>query len=128
MSTDPDQLIREALLKEENIDLSKAHDPGVIEEIIETFKGRRRWIIAYVWTASFACVCIGFASGYQYYIAETTKEQIGWAAGFLYFAIIVAMLKIWYWDEMRRYTFLREIKRLEIQIANLAEKLEQKEK
>lgn len=125
MNTDSDQLIREALLKEEEIDFSKARDPGVIEEIIQTFQGRRRWIVAYVWIATFACVCVCFAAGYQFYLADTTKAQIGWAAGFLYFAIVVAMLKIWYWDEMRRYTYLREIKRLEIQVTNLAEKLDQ---
>ncbi len=125
MNTDSDNLIREALIKEEEeIEFTSTQDPGVFEEIIQTFRGRRRWVVTYVWLATFLCTCITFAAGYQFYLADTTKAQIGWAAGFLYFALVVAMLKIWYWDEMRRYTYLREIKRLEIQVANLAEKLE----
>ena len=34
------------------------------------------------------------------------------------------MLKIWYWMEMNRHTLTREIKRVELQIAELVHKVE----
>ncbi|MEE8169622.1 MAG: DUF6768 family protein [Phycisphaerae bacterium] len=35
----------------------------------------------------------------------------------------VAMLKIWYWMEMQRIVVMREIKRVELQIARLAARI-----
>ncbi len=119
-----EELLRQALQKEEeNHDLD--YDPGLIEEVVHTFRGRRRWIVGYVWIATFVVSLFTFYCGYRFIIAETVQTQIGWATGFLYFALIVAMLKLWYWDEMRRYTYLREIKRLEIQVAKLTERIEE---
>jgi hypothetical protein len=39
-------------------------------------------------------------------------------------AISVAMLKIWYWMEVNRHTLTREIKRVEVQVAQLVGRIE----
>jgi len=38
----------------------------------------------------------------------------------------IAMLKLWFWLEIQRLFVTREIKRLELQIANLSRQLEQR--
>ncbi len=101
------------------------HDPGIIEEVIQTFRTRRKWAVVYVWISSFVVAVFTFYCGYRFFIAETVQSQIGWSIGFLYSGLIVSMLKIWYWDEMRRNTYLREIKRLQTQVAKLTERIEE---
>lgn len=120
------EIIRQALQQEEeNIDTKLDHDPGIFEEIIQTFQGRRRWAVWYVWIFSFVITLLTLYCGYRFLIAETVQPQIGWAAGFLYFSLVVVILKVWYWNEMNRNTYLREIKRLEIQVAKLTERIEE---
>ncbi len=48
------------------------------------------------------------------------RETVIWTAGALWAAIAVAMLKMYFWMEMNKNVVLREVKRLELQIARLA--------
>jgi hypothetical protein len=50
--------------------------------------------------------------------------MIAWATCFLWFALWVAMLKMWFWLEMQRFFVTREIKRLELQVANLSRQID----
>jgi len=50
------------------------------------------------------------------------RETVIWTAGALWAAIAVAMLKMYFWMEMNKNVVLREVKRLELQIARLASK------
>jgi hypothetical protein len=43
-----------------------------------------------------------------------------WSAGALWAALAVAMLKMYFWMEMNKNVMLREMKRLELQVARLA--------
>ncbi|MBZ0171437.1 MAG: hypothetical protein K8E66_03575 [Phycisphaerales bacterium] len=52
--------------------------------------------------------------------------MIGWGLGFLMAMIAVSMMKTWYFMEMNRNCVLREVKRVELQIARLAERLAEK--
>jgi len=125
MNTDEDKLIREALRKVDDRQIEPYRDePAILEIVVQTFRSRQRWLVALVFLLLMVFVVLMFACGYQFFAASTTRGQIGWATGFLYFAIAISMMKIWYWGEMRRYTVLREIKRVELQVARLAERLE----
>ncbi|MEZ5960449.1 MAG: DUF6768 family protein [Hyphomonadaceae bacterium] len=48
------------------------------------------------------------------------RETVIWTAGALWAAIAVAMLKMYFWMEMNKNVVLREVKRLELQMARLA--------
>ena len=52
--------------------------------------------------------------------AETTRMQIAWSVGFLASNMGVAMMKMWFWMQMDKNTVIREVKRLELQVATLA--------
>jgi hypothetical protein len=56
----------------------------------------------------------------QFFNTENTNELIKWAsAGFLSM-IAMGMLKLFVWMQMDKNDILRELKRLELQIATLA--------
>jgi uncharacterized membrane protein YciS (DUF1049 family) len=119
-----DDQIREALRRDdaELLDHYRGDLP-IHEQLIETFQGRNRWLsgVAFLFTlAAFGLVCV---AAYQFFRVETTRAMIAWAAVFLWGALSVAMLKIWFWLEMHRNNVTREIKRLELQIAGLSRQL-----
>jgi uncharacterized membrane protein YciS (DUF1049 family) len=49
--------------------------------------------------------------------------MIGWATGFVWCALFIMMVKIWYWLDLNRNAVTREIKRLELQVAQLSRRV-----
>jgi hypothetical protein len=125
--TDIDEKIREAL-RHEDAELLAHYQSGppVHELLIDTFRGRRVWLssLAVVFTIVFFGLSL-FAV-YGFFHTEGTRSLIAWASGFLWASLAVAMLKIWFWMEIQRNAVVREIKRLELQVANLSRQLDAK--
>lgn len=117
-----DDEIRNALRVEaDDASLHDAGDEGVIRQVTATFRSRMRFWVLAIWgaTAMWTGVCVWAAVAF--FRATETRDWIMYASIFLFAGIAVAMLKMWYWMEMNRNTHSREIKRLEMQVARLAE-------
>ena len=126
MNNDSEKLIREALRKQEaeHIDVY-AGDPGMLEAVLQTYQSRWRWL-AVCGLVSLACATgTLFFCGYKFFQAEEVIAAIGWANGFVFAGVWGGLLKMWSWGEMSRYTVLREVKRVELQLAKLSEQLEE---
>jgi hypothetical protein len=123
-----DDKIREAL-RREDAELLKLslEDSSLHDVLIESFRGKHRWlnVMAVVWT--FVFVALAVVAAYQFFQAEDTQAMIAWATAFLWFGLWVAMIKIWFWMEMQRHPITREIKRLELRIAELSRELQQRQ-
>lgn len=78
------------------------------------------WAFAIVFFAG-AAYC-----GFQFFNAEHTKHQILYAVIFGLFVEGVALMKIFAWQMLARNSVKREIKRLELRIAELAKSLGEK--
>lgn len=124
MSTFNDDDIREALNREySDAELERAGDEGLWRQVAATFKSRMRfwviliWIVALVLTA--ACVWLAV----MFFQAETTRDWIMYATGFLLALMMIGHIKLWYYMEMNKNTHTREIKRLELQLAQWREEL-----
>lgn len=119
-----DKKIREAL-SAEDAELFKemGDEPGVFEMLLETFRGRNRWmnLLGAVWTLIF--LALGIASAVAFFRSQTTRDLVLWASACVLCLSAVALLKVWYWMEMQRIAVMREIKRVELQIARLAARL-----
>jgi len=111
MQTDPDEA-----------SLQSAGDEGMIQQVAATFHGRmRRWIII-TWAASLISVGVAVWAATAFFRTPHTRDWIMYACIFLCAVIATAMLKMWYLMEMNRNTHTREIKRVELQLARLAER------
>jgi hypothetical protein len=119
-----DDKIREAL-RREDAELLKhfRSDPPLVDMMIETFRGRHVWLNTLGFLFTFIAFGLTLFCAYQFFHAEGTRAMIAWASGFLWSALSVAMLKIWFWMEMHRYSLIREIKRLELQVAHLSRQI-----
>ena len=122
--TDIDDKIREALGKEDAELLERFRgEPSIQEQVLATFRGRQGWLAMLVFASTIVILGLLVFIGYQFFAAETDRGMIGWSTGFLWGIIWIAMLKIWYWGELSRHALTREIKRLELQVAQLSRKL-----
>jgi len=98
-------------------------DPPLFDLMLESFRGRRRWVNAFAFLSSFAVLGLAIVAAYQFFLAESTRAMIAWATGFLWFVAWVAMLKVWFWLEIQKNSVTCEIRRLELQVANLSRQL-----
>jgi len=119
-----DKKIQEAL-RAEDAELFKdfAEEPSVFEMLMETCRGRHRWlnILGAFWTLVF--LVLGIVAAVKFFSAEGTRDIVMWAAACIVCVSAVSMLKIWYFLEMNKNSVTREIKRLELQIARLAARI-----
>jgi len=119
-----DKRITEALRKEDaELFQEIGEEPGIFDMLLETFRGKHRWLnmLGAIWTLAF--LVLGIASAVAFFRTDTTREMLMWSSACILCALAVALLKVWYWMEMQRIVVMREIKRVELQIARLAARL-----
>lgn len=117
-----DDDIRKAL-HTEGEDLAGAGDEGMLRQVTASFKSRMRYWVAVTWFVTLLMLGLCVFAVIMFFQAEQVRDWIMYATIFLYGVTSVGLLKMWNWMEMNRNTHTREIKRLEIQIAKLAERV-----
>ena len=121
---DIDKSIREALSSEDaELNAHFSEEPSLPEMMIETFRGRQ-WFVStmgFIMMLIFLGLCI--FCGWKLLQVDDTVEALRWAAGFLFCMTAVSIMKIWYWLEMVKNSMVREVKRLELQVARLSQRV-----
>ena len=90
------------------------------------FKSSQRWAIILVFAHFFFFLALAILSGILFLITDTTKYQIMYAAFFVCLVLIAYLIKVFAWVLTSRNSITREIKRLELRIAELNESLKSK--
>ena len=90
------------------------------------FKNSQRWAIILVFVHFFFFLALAISSAILFLISDTTKYQIMYAALFVVFLLIGYLIKIFSWVWGSRNIISREIKRLELRIAELNETVKNK--
>ena len=127
MSKDHD--IKDALTKADWAeDFDADRDQTFRQMLAGTFKGRTRWMTVLVYIYIFAFTALMVVSIVSFFESgqTDTRSHILWATGFLMSALFVTFLKLWIWNIMNRNAIAREIKRLELCVAELTERLGEK--
>jgi len=110
---DLDQKIQAALRGQPGAD-ALAREPNIAEEVIGTFRGRRRILMAFSFAYSLVLFAGAIWAGVRFHGAQTVAAQLQWGAlAFLLF-LIVLFIKLWFWLEMHTNRVLRELKRVEL--------------
>jgi hypothetical protein len=120
---DLDELIREALAQDDAEAFEGLGDQSLTELLTETFRGRhRRYAIGGV-VVNLVFVLIAVAATLAFAQAEEVRTMLLYGATAALSVAVVVAIKIWYWLEMIRLDLSRELKRVELQIVQLARKL-----
>lgn len=115
-----DNAIREALSEEDAAFLAEYEAQSPLREALGTLSGKWGAMNAFAAVLTFAMVGAAFYCAWNAFGAAETRETVLWSFGSLAAIIAVAMLKMYFWMEMNKNVTLREIKRLELQVARLA--------
>jgi uncharacterized protein DUF6768 len=98
-------------------------DQAFHRQVLDSLEGRLRWFNAGGWVAGFVLFALACVFGWRFWFAQRLDDQLRWgAASALAFAGI-ALIKVWFWLELEKNAVVREVKRLELQVASLAERL-----
>src|SRR5690606_2912057 len=89
-------------------------------EALGTFSGKWGPMNAFAALVTFAMFGAAVYCGWSAFGALDVRETVLWSAGAVVAMLAVAMLKMYFWMEMNKNVMLREVKRLELQVARLA--------
>ncbi len=118
-----DQAVRDALSKEDAEFLARFEDHSTpVDEVLDTFRSRWGAMNLFAAIITFGVFGVFVYCVWNMFTVTDVRETVIWTAGALWAAIAVAMLKMYFWMEMNKNVVLREVKRLELQIARLASK------
>jgi hypothetical protein len=121
---DLDQAIRQSLSADDAALLDRlGSDQALHRQVLATFEGRMRWFNAAGWVAGFVLFGVACLLTWRFMEAKEVGEMLRWgAASALAFAGL-ALIKVWFWLELQKNAIVREVKRLEVQVASLAAQL-----
>lgn len=118
--TNLDQAIRNALSKEDAEFLARFEDETPIREALGTFSGKWGAMNVFAAVITFGVFGVFVYCAWNVFTVSDVRATVIWSAGALWAALAVAMLKMYFWMEMNKNVVLREVKRLELQVARLA--------
>ena len=119
-----DELIKKTLNQEEAKFYDELEEQNLIGKLGEVYKSKVGWLaivmnIVYLVIFGLFIYCM-----FRFFGTTETNELIKWAsAGFLCM-IFMGMLKLYFWMQMDKNDILRELKRLELQVATISRKLD----
>ncbi len=121
-----DRLIREALSEEESRAFDDLGEQSLVEMMFGIFRGRLRFLS--IGWAIITLIFFVFAiyAAVEFLDTDVPGEQILWGAIFFFMLGSIMSMKIWGWMEMQKNQMIREIKRVELQVANLAARMSEK--
>lgn len=117
--TDLDRMIEEALNAEDRAILDRYGEQGMFAQLGGLFQGKLAF-----WTALIALAQIGMFVAAVFAImkfmnAGDAQTLARWAAIAWFAATGVIVIKTWFWMQMQANRILREVKRVELQVARL---------
>lgn len=114
-----DLLIKEALNKEEANFYENLDEQSMPEMVTGLFKGKLKWFAILTMILTLVWFGVAIFCAIKFFNTEELREMMIYGAGFFLSMMIVTMLKIWNWMQMDKNAIMRELKRMELQIAML---------
>lgn len=119
--SDVDRAIRQSLSAEDAELFDRlSFDQSLRQQVLATFEGRLRWMNVAGWIAGFVLFGVAAVMAWRFVQAPTTQDMLRWGAGSALAFAGLGLVKVWFWMEMQKNAIMREVKRLELQVASLA--------
>ena len=118
-----DKLIKDTLSAEEAKFYDELEEQNLFGMVGGLFTGKLKWILILMNVVTITAF-IGFIyCVVQFVNTDITNELIKWGVFGVVLLMMISMLKLFAWMQMDKNALLREIKRLELQISALSNKL-----
>ena len=119
---DIDKQIEEALNAEDRAILDQYGEQGLFGQLGTLFQGKLAWFSVIVMIIGTAVTIFGLYAAWKFATGDELVEMFRWAAIAWAAFVTQIMLKLWSWMRMETGRVLREVKRVELQIALLQSK------
>lgn len=113
-------------LKAVSADVTQSRD-AIVRDIAATFQDQYRGILIIAWAKMIFVMLLAAFATWQFFQQDTTMAQIGYASLGIISVVSMCTIIIIFWSFVHRSSMLREIKRVELQVALLANRLERKD-
>jgi hypothetical protein len=100
-------------------DALNEREESILEMVGHSFRGRARWLAITSWVKICAFIICEAISAVQFFRVDSMRSMIAWATLFAVFVFGHSILFVLYWLELNRNAITRELKRLELQVAEL---------
>lgn len=115
---DIDRMIEEALQGEEQaLFRETAREPGFVGQTIGLFGGRNGWVNLLLMVAQAALFIAGAWAGWRFFQADTVLAALQWGLPSAVLLLMALIIKMGLMPEIQANRLIREVKRLELQIA-----------
>ena len=114
-----DELLMQALSKEDQELLARHGEPGYFAQAFGLFRGPLSWVIWMVYLVILAASVLSFYAFWQVYVSADALTAVRWATLGLVLVQIVMMGKGFMAQHLETGRMLREIKRVELQLSLL---------
>lgn len=116
-----DDAIQQALTDEDKDFLAQfEREPGSIAQMAGVFSGPLAWIYIAFIAAAVILAPFGLYCAYQFFTATELQPLMYWGFGVTAILIVLSVVRLVFFMQINTNRMLREIKRLELQIARLA--------
>ncbi len=122
-----DEMIRQALSEEEAKFYDDLGEQSVPEMVGGLFKGKNRWFTILTFVIQPIMFGLAVYCAIKFFNTEDLRTMMIWGLGIIVSLLSSTMLKVFLWMQMDKNAIIREVKRLELQVAMLNGKLEDKE-
>lgn len=117
-----DDKIREALSEQDRVLMDQFGEQGIFSQLGGLFQGKLAWLSIVTFVAGIVMFAIGVYAAWQFATVSDLPTMLRWG-GIAWFGMMgMIMIKLWSWMRMETNRTLREIKRLELQIARTQNK------
>lgn len=122
MVNDPmEQRLKQAL---RTSDGESAQIESVRDMLLESFRMRSRFLLVGGLAKTIGFFAIGIWAVFRFFEAESTRAIVGWGLLALWCTLGATLIWMFYWMILNRNATARELKRLELQLAALDQRLE----
>lgn len=116
--------IRQALQTDE-VEYDLQRDEGLCDMMVGAFRGKSRWLSVVAWVEMLIFSAIAVIAAIRFFQVEGVRDMILYAAVFIASLIVAGLIKMWFWMLMNRNAVSREVKRMELRLAKLIEKMDE---
>ena len=114
-----DDKIREALSEQDRVLMDQFGEQGIFGQLGSLFQGKLAWLSMVTLVAGTIMFVIGIYATWQFATVDDVPTMLRWG-GIAWFGLMaMSMIKVWSWMRMEANRTLREVKRLELQIARM---------
>ncbi len=112
-----------AALQEDEIPASELHisEESLLKQVLLSFRVQNKFLVFWVFLVMFGMMGLMIWGLIEFFSTSDINLKLQWGLLILFTSYGISMLKLWYWMQLNKYSVMREIKRLEFQIAKLRE-------